>query len=127
MRGAFTMPGDPIPYTRMTQGQRKLLRVPDARMDSMTRKVQRRIQRHLTYQDLARFYARRLEYARRPKKKVYLNVTCYFRTGTHGDCENVRKGIQDALFEDDKMVAGGVDFFYDQENPRAEVEIVEEG
>jgi hypothetical protein len=57
------------------------------------------------------------------KKKTRLNCTCFFINKRHGDPENIRKGIQDALFANDKYVWGSVDFFYDKESPRVEIEI----
>lgn len=57
------------------------------------------------------------------KKKTRLDCVCFFMNKRHGDPENIRKGIQDALFANDKYVWGTVDFFYDKEKPRVEVEI----
>ena len=123
---SFTIPGDPIPYTRMTQGQVAMMRIPDSRIRSgASLKVKRRIQRYLGYKDLALLLSRQCEFDRHPEKKAFLNVVCFFRNRSHGDPENIRKGIQDAIYDQDKMVAGSVDFFYDAENPRCEVEIVE--
>jgi hypothetical protein len=49
----------------------------------------------------------------------------YFRNRKHPDPENVRKGIQDAVFRKDNLVAGNVDFGYDAMNPRVEIEIID--
>ena len=62
-------------------------------------------------------------------KKYYVNIMCYFKDKTHGDTDNVAKGINDAVFQkplNDKYVAGSYDFDYDKENPRVEVEILPE-
>ena len=59
---------------------------------------------------------------------VRVDVWCYFPNGTHGDVENVRKGVVDALFRHreggDKYVYGYHHFpLYDAANPRVVVEI----
>lgn len=60
-------------------------------------------------------------------RKIRLDVIMYLVGQVHGDPENVRKGIQDALFPpkkatdiedeylDDKHVSGSVNFFYVEE------------
>jgi hypothetical protein len=58
-------------------------------------------------------------------EKVYLYVHCYFKDYTHGDPENCRKAIQDAIYTQDKYVAGCVDFSYDKDNPRVMITILE--
>jgi hypothetical protein len=58
-------------------------------------------------------------------EKVYLHVYIYFRDYTHGDPENCRKAIQDAIYAQDKYVAGCVDFGYDRDNPRVVITILE--
>ena len=62
------------------------------------------------------------------ERPVRLDVWCYFPGGTHGDPENVRKGIVDALFKHraggDKYVYGYHHYpQYDREQPRVEVVI----
>ncbi len=121
---SFTVPGDPVPYLRMTQGQIRLMRIPDSSLSSKALAVKGRIRRYLAYKDLVAWQARGLEFDRRPKFKTYLHVMIYFRDRKHPDAENVRKGIQDALFKQDKYVAGSFDFGYDPKRPRCEVKIV---
>ena len=58
------------------------------------------------------------------KKKIYLHTMTYFANDSRSDPDNVQKGIADALFQDDKYVAGSYDFDFDKENPRVEVEII---
>ena len=41
-----------------------------------------------------------------------LDVDCFFRNETHADPENVRKGIQDSLFDNDKHVWGTVRYYH---------------
>lgn len=62
-------------------------------------------------------------------QKYYMDIKIYFYDKTHGDSDNVYKGINDALFNEplnDKYIAGSFDFFYDKENPRVEVSIYTE-
>lgn len=48
----------------------------------------------------------------------------YFANDSRSDPDNVQKGVADALFKNDKYVAGSYDFAFDKENPRVEVEII---
>lgn len=60
--------------------------------------------------------------------KYYVNIIAYYKDKTHGDTDNIAKGINDAIFQkplNDKYIAGSYDFFYDKNNPRVEVEILE--
>ena len=59
--------------------------------------------------------------------KVQLDCMIYFANKKHSDPENARKGIQDAIFKNDKYVMGSVDFDYDKESPRVEVSIKKVG
>lgn len=58
-----------------------------------------------------------------PGIKIELNCMIYFATKNHGDPENIRKGIMDALFSNDKNVIGYYDYDYDPDRPRVEIEI----
>jgi len=119
----FVVHGDPVPYTRMTQGQVKLMRIPDSRISPAGKKVKDKIKRYFTWKEFVNAHTLSLHFERSPKTKIFLNVMCYFKNKAHADPENIRKGIQDAIFEQDKMVAGAVDFDYDKDNPRCEVTI----
>lgn len=57
------------------------------------------------------------------KGKAYLHTMIYYANNTRPDPDNVQKGIADALFVNDKNVAGSYDFTLDKENPRIEIEI----
>ena len=122
----FTVPADPVPYLRMTQGQVKLMRIPDGRLRPDGLKIKQRIRSYLAYKDLVFKHSMGQEIDRAPRKKVFMDVMIYFSTRRHGDPENIRKGIQDAIYTQDRMVAGSVDFDLDLMNPRMEVEIREE-
>lgn len=58
------------------------------------------------------------------KVKQYLHTFIYFKDRKHGDPDNIQKGIADALFQNDKYVAGSYDFDYDKENPRVEIQVI---
>lgn len=58
------------------------------------------------------------------KAKTYLHTMIYFANEARPDPDNVQKGIANALFQNDKNVAGSYDFAIDKQNPRVEVEIV---
>jgi len=62
-------------------------------------------------------------------KKYFVDVVCYYKDKTHGDTDNVAKGVNDALFQkplSDKYIAGTYDYYYDKENPRLCVRIRDE-
>lgn len=119
----FVVHGDQIPYTRMTQGQVKLMKIPDHKITPEALKVKDKIRRYLVWKDFVRMHTLQLQFPRSPKEKIYLSVMVYFRNKKHADPENIRKGIQDAIFDQDKLVAGAVDFDYDEKNPRCEITI----
>jgi len=57
-------------------------------------------------------------------KKYRLNVDIRFRGERHGDPTNIRRGIEDALFQNDKHVAGYVEFDH-QSIPGVRIEVIE--
>ena len=64
-----------------------------------------------------------------PNTKYYVDVVAYFKDKTHGDTDNIAKGVNDAIFQkplSDKYIAGTYDYYYDKENPRLCVRIREE-
>lgn len=93
--------GNPVPYYRMTQSS-KWADPAAKRYLSWKRYVQQCW----------------LEKFHRPPcftdDRHRLDVTCFFLGAkgncTHGDPENVRKGIQDSLFAQDKHIVGSVDY-----------------
>jgi len=44
------------------------------------------------------------------KKKMHTDIFIHWANHAHGDPDNILKGINDALFQNDKLVAGSVDF-----------------
>ena len=119
----FTVPGDPVGYLRMTQGDLKLLRIPlyKLRPENLRRRSQ--IERYQDYKKLVWLMSVNKGIDRNPKKKVLLRTMSYFANGRHPDAENCHKAVSDALFTNDKMVCGSFDFGYDPARPRVEVEI----
>ena len=98
--------GNPIPYHRMTQRS----------------KWTKAAQRYLAYKNYIVQHALEagLKIDKLKRNGCYqLDVVCMFRGENHGDPENVRKGIQDALFQiaGDKHVWGQVTFAHDALGP----------
>ena len=57
-------------------------------------------------------------------EKAYLRTMIYYSSGTRSDPDNVQKGIADALFVDDKNVAGSYDFAWAPDGKgRVDVEV----
>lgn len=50
-----------------------------------------------------------------------VNIIVYFMDKTHGDTDNIAKGINDAIFQTDKYVFGTYLFRYDKVMPRVEI------
>ncbi len=121
----FTVPGNPVPYLRMTQGQTKLMRIPDNRLNPAALKVKERIRRYLTYKDWVYVCASACKFDRAPKGKVIMDIKIYFASKVHADSDNIFKALSDGLFKNDKYVCGSMDFDYDTLNPRVEVKITE--
>ena len=119
----FTIPGDPVGYLRLTQGQLKLLHIPDHKLRPPGLRKKSEILRCFAYKNdvVKSGMGRGIE--RKPKRKVHMKTMIYFRSGVRPDAENVHKLISDSLFLNDKNLSGTFDFDYDARNPRVEVEI----
>jgi hypothetical protein len=102
------------------------MRIPDRRLRPDGLRIKTRIRAYLAYKDRVYGCSEGRAIDRKPRKKVFMDVMIYFSCGRHGDPENIRKGVQDAIYIQDRMVAGSVDFAYDRDNPRVEVEIRED-
>ncbi len=101
------------------------MRIPPYKLRPDGFKVQQKIRRYLEYKSLVFMMSIGKGIDRRPKEKVRLITRIYFSSHRHPDAENVHKAISDAIFDNDKMVSGSFDFFYDSENPRVEIEIID--
>lgn len=121
----FTVKGDPIGYLRMTQGQVGIMKIPAWKLTNNALQVRKRLKRYFDWKDYVNGHTYRKAINRSPKNKVFLNVMIYFSSGKHPDPGNIRKGIEDAIYDNDNKVAGSVDFDYDLTNPRCEIEIRE--
>lgn len=44
--------------------------------------------------------------------KQRMSLKIFYKDKTHADCDNIFKGIADALFMNDKYLAGDFDYFY---------------
>ena len=121
----FIVPGDPIPYLRMTVGQARLMRAKYHRLSPKTQKVYDKVKRYLDYKDAVKLISLPHKFDRAPKEKVHMTVTAYFKNNVRGDMDNIFKGMADAIFNNDKNVIGAFDFFFDAANPRVECEILE--
>ena len=102
--------GNPIPYHRMTQRS----------------KWTKAAQRYLAYKNYVVRHALEagLKIDKLTRNGCYqLDVICLFHSENHGDPENIRKGIQDALFQvaGDKHVWGQVTFADGANNPGVHV------
>ena len=127
--------GNPIPYLRMTQNEIKLLKIPDEKLMDSGIKKKWGIRRYLNWKKYVEVYlyfysriggrkARKEEIERIINQdKVKLDCMIYFANKKHGDPDNIRKGIQDSIFGNDKHVVGCVDYDYDSVKPRVEVSI----
>ncbi len=109
--------GNPIPYHRTTQ-------------KSLWDKQAKRYAAWKKYVQQCALEAG-LDIRKLQKNQTYsLDVMCWFTDETHGDPENVRKGVQDALFEiaGDKHVFGAVYFAHipgltESHNPGVEISL----
>ncbi len=116
----FVVPTDKnaVPYKRTTQRQKW---------------CDKRYMKYLQFKDLVRtcFVGTFCKYPHQILKnnqKYKMDIKIYFYDKTHGDSDNVFKGIADAIFTkplNDKYLCGSFDFFYDKEDPRVEVSIQE--
>ena len=115
--------GNPIPYERSTQnGQWKP-----------------KVKRYNAWKDFVRWalidaapdgYARELKLRTlRGEKPIDLggrmaimNIKIFWKNGVHGDCDNIWKGISDAIFQNDKHVGGSFSYEYSTDK-KGKVEI----
>lgn len=98
--------GNPIPYKRLTQKSKYFAR--GQRYQGWKGHVQQAFLDSLGLSDRRKFeyvMAQHKKPIKVPKEsKAYLETDIYFSDETHGDPSNIIKGIEDALFVDDKHV-----------------------
>lgn len=119
------IPGNPVPYLRMTQNEIKLLRIPDWKLEKTQLKKKQGIQRYLSYKNAIKLISNRYKYNRSPESKIMVFVVAFFPNKKHGDPDNILKCVLDALFDSDKYVSSCVDFQYDASNPGVDITIIE--
>lgn len=96
-------PGNPIPYHRTTQRARF---TPEHRRYEAWKN-------HVVAAFLRGTHYHQKHIGTKPIKhagKARLDAMIYWHDNTHGDPDNILKGINDALFVNDKRVACSVDF-----------------
>lgn len=102
--------GNPIPYQRVTQGSK------------WTGKA-RRYERWKEYVRLSFFDSQRGKTSGRwlvndhkpltaAEGYTRMDIIIGWKNETHGDCDNIFKGIADALFESDKHLVGSFEFMH---------------
>jgi Holliday junction resolvase RusA-like endonuclease len=86
------------------------------------------IHRYNTYKQALAASMAHLEFDRGPKSReaaLFVQVFAWFGDRTHGDPDNVLKGVLDALFASDKHIVSQVDYGYDPTHPRVVIRITE--
>jgi Holliday junction resolvase RusA-like endonuclease len=124
--------GNPLPYLRTTQGSQwtdKAVKYQEWKMyvvaqfidalDAMTR------EERMGYKEFVYIATGKPIIA--TKGKIYVNLKIEWKndTSVRGDCDNIFKGIADALFVNDKYVAGSFDYETSKTNSgKVDVEII---
>lgn len=115
----YTDGKNPVPYKRTTQRQ-KFVDEGYKKYISWKNKV---------VADFVKSFSRYPHQVMSKDRKYYVDIKAFYKDRTHGDTDNVAKGINDALFQkplNDKYIAGSYDFDYDKKSPRVEINIREE-
>ena len=125
--------GNPIPYLRMTQGSK--WSDPAVRYHGWcdyVRRLYKEASGYVAPNERSRYTAkeyREMVHEFEPKKPIpgspkgRTTVTIYFGTENHADPDNVVKGINDALFENDKHIDVSTSHSCKNAEPRVEVTI----
>jgi len=124
----FQILGDPVPYLTRTSRTSRLLKIPRHKVRETHIKEWDKVRQYVDWLEYVGYCVlnARIKLPSFPKEKIYLNIMVFYPKKPHViDPENIRKGIQDALFEEDKNVAGAYDYDYDANNPRCEVTIIQ--
>lgn len=110
---------NPIPYKRTTQKQKY--------SDKGYHRYQR--WKNLIVSEFVRKFKVYPSKVFKLKQKYYVHILVYYKDMTHGDTDNVFKGVLDAIFDkplNDKYICGSMDYFYNKENPRVEIKFCED-
>jgi len=107
----------------MTRNEIWLIKIPEHKAGDAFRDSWRKVHAYLDYKRDVLNISLQHKFPRSPSKKIYMNIKLYHADKKHGDGDNYWKAIADAIFTQDKYVAGSFDFFY-ADVPRVEVEII---
>ncbi|QCD44108.1 RusA family crossover junction endodeoxyribonuclease [Campylobacter mucosalis] len=89
---------NPVPYKRTTQRQKW---------------VDKGYKKYLAFKELLRWQFKAQNKAEpRLSGRYHVSIVATYKDKTHGDTDNIAKGVNDALFSDDKLVSGDYDFRY---------------
>ena len=96
--------GNPVPYTRVLNhswrgDSKRYMKWLDYVRAEFVSQVG-------THGAVAAFYAGKPPIVLGKEERAQVAIKVYWRDGSHGDLDNVLKGILDALFENDKRVNG---------------------
>lgn len=110
--------GNPMPYTRTTQGSKWSPKAKDysawkeyVRGCFLAYCVDEKLLTHADFRGLV-YALPNLKPIVKSKNKARVDIMITYKDDTHADSDNVIKGILDALFQNDKYVAGSFDFEY---------------
>ena len=109
---------NPVPYKRTTQRQKF--------KDKEYAKYRR--YKELIVAEFARETGKLPHQVLRKGVKYSVDVVAFYKDKTHGDTDNVAKGVNDAIFSSplsDKFVCGSYDYRYDVDDPRLHILIQE--
>lgn len=106
-------PYNPIPYKRTTQR---------AKYSDEYKRYQS--YKNLVISQFIRKTGKHPHNVLKSSNKYRIDVFITYCDKRHGDSDNIAKGINDALFKNDKLVAGSYDFAYG-ETGRVDIEIRE--
>lgn len=103
---------NPIPYTRMTQKTKWL---PKSKRYFAWKSYVKGFYRDAAWKfpEIDKLSTLKAKPIPATKDKCKMSLMIYFKDKTHADCDNIYKGIADALFTNDKYLAcGGIDYEY---------------
>jgi len=114
--------GNAIPYYRITQ--RSKFKDPGAKRYAAWKEFVGWVAIETKAMPIIRKIEKAVEEAPEFERKIKVDVDIIFSKDNHNhaDPDNVKKGIHDALFVDDKYIMGMVDFHYGKD-PRVDVYI----
>jgi len=107
--------GNPIPCVRMTQGSQwsdPAMRYKEwksfvvAQFIDLIQGMTKEERMH--YSDIINLSEKKP--IKKSDRKIVVDLMIYFKDNSHADCDNIFKGIADALFMNDKYVVGSFDY-----------------